>query len=233
MQGCSIFLAQGIALGHALCALAYSWLHKCYSWCIGKGRTCAPQGQWRRGGRRRPPPPARPPRCLTGCGSHPVSCCPLRPAHTPPRPAVKAIDPHHMQPFALQHESNSSQASTTIACVCTRVQDHHFGIDVAPESCTRKRDNCMPWPVLYSTCRLRNEPESIRYLGPAIASRQLPGRHAPRRERRDVVLIVYATHAQHIILVSWVIQCPVQGPIIPNGADHDDAIAGNFPYLRY
>ena len=45
----------------------------------------------------------------------------------------------------------------------------------------------------------------------------LPGAHAARGERSDVVLIVNPTHTDDITLVGRIVECSIQGSIVADG----------------
>lgn len=79
---------------------------------------------------------------------------------------------------------------------------------------------------------MRAGPAPGTNLGATIAARKLPGGHAAAGEGRDLVRIVDAAHPQHIILVSRVVQRPVQRPIVADCAHHYDAIACDLPHLQ-
>ena len=138
-QGCSVVITQGQTYCLGFCELGV--IHgcmKCFRWCFGKGLTCAPQERWRPGGRLRPPPPAKPQRCPTGYGSRPVSCCPSRPARTPPHPAVKASHPHHVQPYI--HSMRATASSNHHDCIHVQYSATLTpAMVVAPEYCTSER----------------------------------------------------------------------------------------------
>ena len=69
-------------------------------------------------------------------------------------------------------------------------------------------------------------------LGATIAAGQLPGGHAAAGEGRDFVGIVNAAHPKHVVLISRVVQRPVQRPIVTDRAHHYDAVACDLPHLR-
>ena len=46
------------------------------------------------------------------------------------------------------------------------------------------------------------------------------------------IIVVDAADAYHVILVGWVVQGAVQGPIIADGGHHNDAVGGDLLHLR-
>ncbi len=79
---------------------------------------------------------------------------------------------------------------------------------------------CAPNPAYLHVPAVRHD----IWLAAPVPRGQLPRGHAPAAEGRDPVGVVDAPDADDVILVGGVVERPVQGAVVADGAHHDYAV---------